>query len=62
MLYLGKVVEDVEAGLGDCDIHGVFGADVDGCAWLRKNYKVISMNRTLVLDWVVLNLTKTAIN
>lgn len=56
MLYLGEVVEDVEAALGDGDVHSVFGADADGRARFRKNDKVVSMNGTLVLDWVVFHL------
>lgn len=46
-------MKDIEAALGDGDVHGVFGADVDGRARLRKNDKVIPVNRTPVLDRVV---------
>lgn len=58
MWYLGEVVEDVEAALGDGDVHGVFGADVDGSARFRKKNKVISVNRTPVLNGVVFHLDK----
>lgn len=56
MLYLGKVVEDTEAALGDSDVHSIFGADADGGARFRHNDKVISMNRTFILDRVVFHL------
>ncbi len=46
-------MKDTEAALGDGDVHGVFGADVDGRARFRKNDKVIPMNGTPVLDRVV---------
>lgn len=56
VLYLGEVVKNIEAALGDGDVHGVFGADVDSCPRFRKNDKVVSVNRTPVLDRVVLHL------
>lgn len=56
MQYLGQVVEDAEGALGDSDVHGVFGADVDGCAGLGENDKVISRHGALVLHRVVLHL------
>lgn len=56
MLYLSEVVEDVEAALGDGDVHGVLGADADGCLRFRENDKVVSVNWTLVLDRVALHL------
>jgi len=56
MQYHGQVVEDVEGALGDSDVHGVFGADVDGCARLGEDDKVISRHGALVLHRVVLHL------
>lgn len=56
VLYLSEVVQDVEAALRDGDVHGVFGADVDGCARFWKNDKIIPVDGTLVLDRVVLHL------
>ena len=56
VLYLSKVVQDVQAALRDGDVHGVFGADVDGCARFWKNDKVIPVDGTLVLDRAVLHL------
>lgn len=56
MLYLGQVVEDSEAALGDGDVHSVFGADVDGSARFGQNDEAVSVDRTLVMDRVVLYL------
>lgn len=45
-------MEDTESALRDGDVHDVFGADADGGARVRQNDELISVNRTLVLDWV----------
>lgn len=45
-------MKDSESTLRDGDIHDVCGTDTDGSARLRQNDELISMNRTLVLDWV----------
>lgn len=58
MFHLGEIIEDLKAALGYGNVHCVFGADVDGCPRFRKNYKVVSVNWTLVLDWVGLHLQK----
>lgn len=55
-MYLGEVLENVEAALRDGDIHGVFGADVNDSARFRKEYEVISMNGAFVMDWIVFHL------
>lgn len=54
--YLCEVVEDVQAALGDGDVHGVFGADADNCLRFWQDDKVVSVNGTPVLDWVGLHL------
>ena len=55
-LYLGQVGEDVEAGLGDGDVHGVFGTDVDGSSRFRNINEVITRHRAFILERVVLHL------
>ena len=55
-LYLGQVGEDVEAGLGDGDVHGVFGADVDGSSRFRNINEVVTWHGAFILNWVVLHL------
>lgn len=45
-------MKDSESALREGDIHDVCGADADGSARLRQNDELISVNRTLVLDWV----------
>lgn len=45
-------MKDSESALREGDIHDVRGADADGGARLRQNDELISVNRTLVLDWV----------
>lgn len=49
-------MKDIQAALGDSDVHSIFGTDADGHSRFRKNDKVVSMNRTLVLDRVILHL------
>lgn len=56
MSHLGEIIEDIKAALGYGNVHCVFGGDVNGCPRLWKNYEVVSVNRTLVLDGVVLHL------
>lgn len=54
--YLGEVIKDVKAALGNSNVQGIFGVDVYCCPRLRKDYEIISMNRTLVLHWVIFHL------
>lgn len=55
-IYLGQVLENVKAALRHGDVHGVCGADVDGCSGFRQNHKLVTVNWSLVLYWVVLHL------
>lgn len=45
-------MKDSESRLRDGDVDDVFGADADGGARFRQNDELISVNGTLVLDWV----------
>lgn len=49
-------MKDTKSTLRDGDVHYVFGADADGRARFRQDDKLISVNRTLVLDRVGLHL------
>lgn len=56
--HLGQFLKDTDAALGDGDVHGVFGADVDQHARFRNKCEVITMNRTFVYGSIVLHLHK----
>lgn len=45
-------MKDGESRLRDGDVDDVFGADADGGARFRQNDELVSVNGTLVLDWV----------
>lgn len=49
-------MKDSEGRLRDGDVDDVFGADAEGGAGFRQNDELVSVNRTLVLDWVRLHL------
>lgn len=55
-VHLSEVVKDIQAAFGQCNVHGVFGADVDACARFRQYYEVITRNRALIPSRVILYL------
>lgn len=55
-VHLGEVAKDIQAAFGQRDVHGVFGADVDACARFRQHYEVITRNRALIPNRIILYL------
>lgn len=55
-VYLSQVVEDTEAALGHCDVHGVFGTYGDGCARFWQHNKILPRTWTFISNRVILHL------
>lgn len=56
-VHLGEVMKDIQGAFGQRDVHGVFGADINGCARFRQHYEVITRYRALIPNRVILYLT-----